>query len=113
MKLNRLLHCIAFCMLTLIDAGPVSAETQSISFEGAKWIWFTVEPSLPPEEFPDGSVFFRGVVVLPSNTPLKSAEVAITCDNLFVLSINGKLAGESESLDSWNQPRRYTVTNLL
>jgi len=87
-------------------AGPaMGAEAQSIGFEGAKWIWSAHdELSLSSAS----SAFFRAAVDIPENPPLKSAEILVTCDNLFVLYLNGQAVGESEIDNSaWKQPKRW------
>jgi len=53
-------------------------------------------------------------VDVPENPPLKSAEVAVTCDNLFVLYLNGQPVGESETDNgAWKRPKRWDVTGMI
>ena len=85
-----------------------SAAPDSITFEGAKWIWYMSGP------LPAGVGFFRAEVELPDDAQVASAEIAITCDNLFALYLNGLGVGECEvSNSAWGTPRRYDVTAML
>ncbi|MCH5377251.1 MAG: hypothetical protein JJ992_25085, partial [Planctomycetes bacterium] len=44
----------------------------------------------------------------------KSAEIAVTCDNLFVLYINGRPVGESDADNSaWQRPKRWDLTGMI
>lgn len=91
-----------------------AAEAPPIGFGPAKWIW-----SVPPSEpnamhLPAGSCFFRASVTVPEQSLIKSAELIVTADNLFLLSINGKPAGESDTNPNhWSLPRRFDVSGVL
>ena len=92
----------------------VSAPAQPLSFEGAKWIWYSQEPMPMSLNFPGGVDYFRGTFALPTNTPVQSAELVIAADNLFTLYVNGQPAGESGADPNlWNQAKRYNVASLL
>ena len=71
---------VTFCAAAMADAPP-------IGFDGAKWIW-SYGGNL--NSMSAGSAYFRGEVSVPEAPALKSAEVIVTCDNLFVLYINGR-----------------------
>ena len=63
---------------------------------------------------PAGSCFFRASVTVPEQSLIKSAELVITADNLFLLSINGKPAGESDTNPNhWSLPKRFDVAGVL
>ncbi|KKK78362.1 hypothetical protein LCGC14_2844320, partial [marine sediment metagenome] len=95
------------------------AETQPLSFEGAKWIWYSPGTGGNLNSLPAGVNYFRAEMTLPDNTQgnsaqVKSAEVIVTCDNLFALHLNGLGVGECPvSNDAWGSPKRYDVTKLL
>jgi len=77
--------------------------------DGAWWVWAPTQDT-PPE----GACYMRGKVTLPDGAKVKSAEIAVTADNLFALYVNGTFAGQSESNpDGWNKPKRLDVTGML
>ena len=91
-----------------------TAHAQPLSFEGAKWIWYSQEPMPMSQSFPGGVNYFRGTFALPTNTPVQSAELVIAADNLFTLYVNGRLAGESEpDPNLWSHAKRFNVASLL
>jgi HEAT repeat protein len=90
----------------------VSADAPPIGFEGAQWIWCL--NSAPLESLPAGVTYFRAAVMIPESPALKSAEIVMTADNLFVLYMNGQPVGESGADNSaWQRPQRWDVTSLL
>ena len=97
-----------------LSMAGLGAETSPIGFESAKWIW-----SVPPTEarathVPAGSCFFRAGVTVSEQSLIKSAELIITADNLFLLSINGKPVGESDTdPNRWGSPKRFDVSGVL
>jgi HEAT repeat protein len=87
-----------------------AAQPDAIGFEGAKWIWSPGSEAAPGA----GASYFRGEVDVPENPPLKSAELIATCDNMFVLYLNGSPVGESDTGNSaWQKARRWDVTGLI
>lgn len=108
------LQRISLALLLLGTCSPAFAQSQPLSFEGAKWIWFTADPNVPLNAFPGDSCYCRAPLVLPETTPVKFAEVIITADNLYTLYLNGRVAGASEdNPDAWNRPRRFEITSRL
>jgi len=99
----------------LVWIGSLSSNAESdMSFEDAKWIWH--EPTLGETvgSFYASVRYFRAEVSLPESPRLKSAEIIITCDNLFVLYLNGRPVGESSAgNDVWRQVKRFDLTSLL
>jgi len=88
-----------------------AAQSAAIGFEGAKWIWSSGSEAATPGA---GASYFRAEVDVPENPPLKSAELIATCDNMFILYLNGSPVGESETGNSaWQQARRWDVTGLI
>ncbi len=80
-----------------------------VGFDGAFWVWVPTQDT-PPE----GACYVRGSLALPDGAKVKAAEVDITADNLFVLYINGKFAGQGDTNpDLWRKPRRLDVTGML
>ena len=99
-------------MAVMACSGTALGQPQPIGFDGANWIWFSSGEALG--SLPASVDYFRADVTIPESPSLKSAEVIITADNLFVLYMNGQSVGESDANNSsWQQPRRWDVTNLL
>ncbi|MHC4179256.1 MAG: hypothetical protein ACYSWU_17220, partial [Planctomycetota bacterium] len=91
-----------------------SAEPQAIGFDGAKWIWFSSGADMPLASLPASVNYFRAELTLPEKAHVQSAEVIATCDNMFVLYVNGKSVGESQANNSaWGQPKRWDVSKTL
>ena len=66
------------------------------------------------QSFPGGVNYFRGTFLLPENAPIKSADLAIAADNLYVLYVNGQPVGESEpDPNAWSRAKRFDVAGLL
>jgi HEAT repeat protein len=87
------------------------AQGEPVGFEGAQWIWSAGGDTASPAA---GSSYFRGEVDVPENPALKSAEVIATCDNLFVLYLNGRPVGESQTGNSaWKNAKRWDVTGMI
>jgi HEAT repeat protein len=93
--------------------GALCCGARAADLEGAQWVWFTTDPKLTVSKFPEGSVYFRAAFTLPAKAVVKAANIALTADNLFVLSINGKEVGESSNPNAWATPLHYEVASLL
>lgn len=93
-------------------AGAATEEQRGKApFDSAKWIWFS---GGSPAMFPVGTAYFRAEVDIPENPPVTLAEVTLTCDNLFVLYINGRPVGESATDNSaWREPKRWDLSSLI
>lgn len=101
-----------FIMLTV---GSLIAAAAPPSFDNAKWIWSPLsDPAGNPGDYLAGSVYFRATLDLPPQARAVSAEAIITCDNLYILHINGKPVGESAANNaSWNNPGYFDIARLL
>lgn len=89
----------------------VAAGPQSADFDGARWIWFAGDDARRP---PEGTRYFRGELNVPGAGKPKSADLLITCDNLYTVWLNGKTVGESEPGNgAWQHPKRFDVTELV
>ena len=63
---------------------PGGGRCRAIStFDGAQWIWFSREPMPSSFNFPGGTHYFRGVLQVPEDAQIASAELIVTADNLF------------------------------
>lgn len=102
---------LVLVMASLLASSPAAAQAEPIGWEGAKWIWSSGAELMPPEA---GRTFFRAAVDIPENPRLKSAEIVVTCDNLFVLYLNGQPVGESEANNSaWQRPQRWDLAGMI
>ncbi len=88
-----------------------AANVRAIDFEDAKWIWYSPDPAHVVNNFPEETIHLRQSFVALGK--IKSAEIVLTCDNLFTLYVNGKSVGESDEPNAWNQPKRFDVSSLV
>lgn len=110
--MKKTVRAVLVMLSVTVPWGAVSAQAQSIDFDDAKWIWCLGETLLG--SLPASVNYFRAEVVIPESPALKSAEIIITADNLFVLYLNGQSVGESGTGNSaWSQAQRWDVTSLL
>jgi HEAT repeat protein len=100
-------------ILLMLMLGALLGGARAADLDGAQWVWFTADPALKLNQFPEGSVYFRAAFTLPAKAVVKSANIALTADNLFVLSINGKEVGESSNPNAWATPLHYDVAKLI
>ncbi|NUQ66586.1 MAG: PD40 domain-containing protein, partial [Pirellulales bacterium] len=109
----RLGPALAF-ILVLASCCLATAQSPLPTFDGAQWIWSSPETDGDLGSLSAGVSYFRSEVTIPESPALKSAEVVITADNLFVLYLNGRAVGESEASNSaWGQAKRWDLTGLL
>ena len=95
----------------MVSCGMALAQTEPPTFDGAKWIWYSRGTGGDINSLPAGVNYFRAEMTLPNQAVVKSAEVIVTCDNLFALHLNGLSVGEGNM--EWGKPKRYDVTKLL
>lgn len=92
----------------------VAAQPAAEDLSGAQWIWREVDAGGNPLDFPVEVVRLRGRLAVSEVSPIASAELQITCDNLYSFTINGRYGGESDgNPDHWRLPRRFDVKDLL
>ncbi len=90
------------------------AQAAGIGFDGAKWIWHPPTETETLGDFDASTRYFRTEISVPESPTLKSAEIVLTCDNLFVLYLNGRPIGESGADNAaWHHPKRFDLTSLL
>ncbi len=103
-----------FLVVLLLAGRFLSADESNIGFEGAKWIWHPPAAGEAPDNYNAGVRFFRTELSLPESPALRSTEIIITCDNLFILYINGRPVGESETdMGAWMRPKRFDLSDML
>lgn len=85
-----------------------------VDWQGAKWIWASQPAKKKDAEPGKGSVFFRSNFAVSERSPVEQAHLIITADNLYEVSINGRLVGSSSTdPNEWNKPNRFDVSSLL
>jgi hypothetical protein len=84
----------------------------SQDLRGRKWVWYP--EGNPAAGAPAGTRYFRRTITIPEGEKIKRAGFTLTCDNDFVLYINGKEAGRSEGdSENWRQPKQIDVAKHL
>ncbi|MCP4642558.1 MAG: hypothetical protein GY851_19090 [bacterium] len=107
-------RCCVLAGLVLLAGVSSSAQQAEMGFDGASWIWHAPTPGEAPGAYHASARYFRTDVSLPESPALKSAEIVITCDNLFVIHINGRPVGESRADNSaWHFPKRFDLSGML
>ena len=111
MKVVRVVLATMAMLLACCEAG---AGPGPIGFDAAKWIWHAPGFDGNLGSLTAGVIFFRAEMPLPDKAEVSSAEVIITCDNLFSLYLNGLGVGECEANNNaWGTPQRYDVSSQL
>ena len=97
------------CALVLL-AIPLHAAT----LDGAHWIWSAEAAKAPAQATPAGIVYFRAAFAVTEQSPVASAELTLTADNLCEAHLNGQpVGGNTDAPDDWNRPRRYDVAKWI
>ncbi|MCP4451050.1 MAG: hypothetical protein GY809_06290, partial [Planctomycetes bacterium] len=109
--MKKSIACLFAVVTVIVPWAAQSAQAQSLDFEDTDWIWCLGETS--PASLPACVNYFRAEVMIPESPALKSAEVIITADNLFVLYLNGQPVGESlTSGNAWKRRQRWDAPSL-
>ena len=109
-----LMRALLATIVAMSACFAVGGEPGPIAFDGAKWIWSAPGFDGNLGSLTAGVVFFRAEMPLPDKAEVSSAEVIITCDNLFSLYLNGLGVGECEANNNaWGTPQRYDVSTQL
>ncbi len=94
------------------EALPGSQGAGAVGFKGLSWVWFPEGD--PTQEAPGGTRYFRKVVNLAADRPLKSARFQLTADDQFTLWVNGQEACKSDGqTDAWKRPVTCDLKALL
>ncbi|MFW6163597.1 MAG: glycosyl hydrolase, partial [Planctomycetota bacterium] len=95
--------------------GPPASEekpSDASALEGCKWIWYP--EGNPAASAPPATRYFRKTISLPPGRKVRSAVFRLTCDNDFVLYVNGTRAGASDRTEeNWRQLKTLDVTKHL
>ena len=83
-------------------------KNYSINLENAKWIWRNIDGNL--SEYPSETLLFTRNINFDNISKLRFAQVAISADDIFKLSINGAIVGTSIS---WRNAKRFDLKNYL
>ena len=112
MRTRRVVNLSAAFLLLACAAR--SAEVRPLDWAGAKWIWCVTKPGTPLSSLPEGVCYFRTGVAVTEQARIVSADLLVTADNLYEVSINGKPVGANLSEpNAWNSPKRFDVAPLL
>lgn len=109
----RFFLCTLVLMLLSISCSLQAAE---IGFDDAQWIWHSPSTHIveSPHNYQAGVRYFRKDFSVLENPAVISTEIIITCDNLFVLYVNGQVVGASETIgDSWKQSKRFDLSENI
>ena len=91
-----------------------SADVRPLDWSGSKWIWCLQKPGTPLSSLPEGVCYFRTGVAVTEKARIVSADLMVTADNLYEVTLNGKLIGGNLSdPNAWNSPKRFDVAALL
>ena len=105
-----LLAAAVWCAASVV----VGADRVPLDWEGARWIWCAQKQGTPLSAFPAGCVYFRAGVAVTEQARIVAADLLVTADNLYEVSINGKPVGANLSEPhAWNRPKRFDVAALL
>ncbi len=107
-----MLHVFRFLVIYSFAVGVAHASVAAavLPFDGSSWIWGTKTISDDPSRLPAGSVCFRRTFELPAGTTVSSAQIRLSVDNRYTLSINGKHVGGG---DEWRQAHQYDIAGFL
>ena len=91
--------------------GPATgAAATNVSVSEAKWIWHESDGENPPP----GKRWFRGTLNLPADVGITSAKLAISADDRYTVTINGKAAHAGPTgEDSWRTYQIFDVARDL
>ena len=93
-------------LLTLTVAVTWAAPASTL--DGANWIWDKKAGQAA------GTWYFQKSFAFPAGQKPNKATVLITCDNEWILYVNGTKVGQNDRApDSWRRPQRVDVTKQL
>jgi hypothetical protein len=89
------------------------ASTSQVSLEGCQWIWFP--EGNPALDAPVGKRFFRRVFDLPEGKAVKSAQLRLSADDRFSVTLNEKSVGSSgDGAETWRDAKEFDdIASLL
>lgn len=103
-----------FIKVLALGCLAATSTQAAVDWQGTQWIWATPPPKKADAQPAKGSVFFRSNFAVSERSPVEQAHLIITADNLYEISINGRLVGSSSTdPNDWNQPCRFDVGSLL
>lgn len=83
-------------------------ESKPPTLDGAQWIWHHNAGRAA------GTWYFQKGLAFPAGKKPAKAHVVITCDNEWILYVNGSKAGQNDAgPDSWKRPQSVDVTKHL
>ena len=92
----------------------VGVTAQAVDFGSAEWIWSAPPAGQAALNQPEGAAWFRASMAVSEKARIRSAELLIAADNLYIAYLNGRFVGESEAdPNAWNRAKRFDVAPLL
>lgn len=71
---------------------PLPNQQEQLDLKGTPWVWFPEGD--PLRSAPQGTRYFRKVVTIPGDRPIRKARFFLAADNSFTLFANGKELGQ-------------------
>ena len=89
-------------------------QADELSWEGTHWIWGLNQPGTALADIPKQTCYFRTSLAVTERARIKSADLMVTADNLYDVSVNGqRIGGSTTEPNDWNKPKRFAVAGLL
>ena len=104
LPMNHHFRFPALTAFAILLVSPAFTPTISAQAAEAQWIWSSADAN---KAAPPATSYFSKTFELGEP---ESGLVEITCDNRYVLRLNGRLIGAN---NNWQQLDRYDVTPLL
>ena len=107
------LECFSLFVIAILCL-TATANAAPLDFDGSKWIWYSPGAEVPLGQLPAAANYMRANLDVPKGAKVEAADIIATCDNLFVLYLNGKPVGESAANNNaWGRPKRWNVTEWI
>ena len=111
----KMVDCKSFCVkrtafVFLFVFVSFFGAAEGVSLEKADWIWGGWGDVSSSVNAKAETVYFHKGFEFPAGCKPVSGEIIVTCDNEWVLFVNGKQVGES---GSWQNPEKINVSKSL
>lgn len=111
--IGRLEPILVF-ILAICCGSPGLSQADELTWEATHWIWGLNTPDTALDSIPAETCYFRAGVAVTERAQIKSADLLVTADNLYEVSLNGrKIGGSTQKPDDWSRPKRFNVAGFL